>query len=67
MSMEADPATFDAQRLKQYMALGLTRFSIGVQAFQEVSLCQDFLSDSQAYLQAVALSTLLCMSAGLCP
>ena len=38
ISMEADPGTFDAQRLKQYMALGLTRFSIGVQAFQEVSL-----------------------------
>jgi oxygen-independent coproporphyrinogen-3 oxidase len=33
--MEADPGTFDADRLRQYMALGLTRFSVGVQAFQE--------------------------------
>ncbi len=36
ISMEADPGTFDAERLRQYMSLGLTRFSIGVQAFQEV-------------------------------
>ena len=37
VSMEADPGTFDAERLRQYMSLGLTRFSVGVQAFQEVS------------------------------
>ena len=36
ISMEADPGTFDAERLREYMALGLSRFSIGVQAFQEV-------------------------------
>ena len=67
ISMEADPGTFNAQRLKQYMALGLTRFSIGVQAFQEVSLCPVFFVNSQAYLQAAALSMLLCISAGLSP
>ena len=33
--MEADPGTFDAARLRAYTALGLTRFSVGVQAFQE--------------------------------
>ena len=37
ISMEADPGTFDAQRLRNYMALGVSRFSIGVQAFQQVS------------------------------
>lgn len=36
ISMEADPGTFDADRLRKYMALGISRFSIGVQAFQEV-------------------------------
>lgn len=36
VSMEADPGTFDAERLRQYMSLGLSRFSVGVQAFQEV-------------------------------
>ncbi len=35
ISMEADPGTFDAERLREYMDLGLSRFSIGVQAFQE--------------------------------
>lgn len=29
--MEADPGTFDVQRLRQYMGLGVTRFSMGVQ------------------------------------
>ena len=32
ISMEADPGTFDAERLREYMDLGLSRFSIGVQA-----------------------------------
>ncbi len=31
MSMEADPGTFDRERLRSYMNLGLNRFSIGVQ------------------------------------
>ncbi|KAK9814526.1 hypothetical protein WJX72_007398 [[Myrmecia] bisecta] len=35
ISMEADPGTFDAARLRDYMALGVKRFSVGVQAFQE--------------------------------
>eukprot|EP00884_Botryococcus_braunii_P009156 jgi/Botrbrau1/18241/Bobra.53_1s0095.1 len=34
ISMEADPGTFDAQKLREYMDLGVTRFSIGIQAFQ---------------------------------
>ena len=34
--MEADPGTFDAGKLRAYMALGVNRFSIGVQAFQQV-------------------------------
>ena len=38
ISMEADPGTFDAEGLRQYMSSGLSRFSIGVQAFQEVSI-----------------------------
>lgn len=33
VSMEADPGTFDVPRLRQYMDLGITRFSIGVQVF----------------------------------
>ncbi len=39
VSMEADPGTFDAARLREYMALGVTRFSVGVQAFQQVTAC----------------------------
>ena len=35
VSMEADPGTFDAAKLRAYMALGVSRFSIGVQAFQQ--------------------------------
>lgn len=36
ISMEADPGTFDAQKLRVYMQLGVNRFSMGVQAFDEV-------------------------------
>ena len=36
VSMEADPGTFDAARLREYMQLGVNRFSIGIQSFQEV-------------------------------
>lgn len=36
IAMEADPGTFDAQRLRDYMALGIRRFSVGVQAFDDV-------------------------------
>lgn len=35
ISMEADPGTFDVHRLREYMDLGVTRFSIGIQAFQQ--------------------------------
>ena len=36
VSMEADPGTFNVCRLREYMALGVNRFSVGVQAFQQV-------------------------------
>lgn len=36
ISMEADPGTFDLVRLQEYMKLGVTRFSVGVQSFNEV-------------------------------
>ena len=36
ISMEADPGTFDVHRLREYMQLGVNRFSMGVQAFEEV-------------------------------
>ncbi|KAG2495696.1 hypothetical protein HYH03_006296 [Edaphochlamys debaryana] len=35
VSMEADPGTFDGPRLREYMRLGVTRLSVGVQAFQQ--------------------------------
>ena len=36
ISMEADPGTFDVEKLRHYMDLGVNRFSIGIQAFQQV-------------------------------
>jgi oxygen-independent coproporphyrinogen-3 oxidase len=38
ISMEADPGTFDAERLRAYAALGVDRFSVGVQSFDEVKV-----------------------------
>ncbi|PON85282.1 Coproporphyrinogen III oxidase, oxygen-independent related [Trema orientale] len=35
MSMEMDPGTFDAVKLKELLDLGVNRVSLGVQAFQE--------------------------------
>lgn len=35
MSMEADPGTFDAQKLDAYVRLGVNRVSLGVQSFDE--------------------------------
>jgi coproporphyrinogen III oxidase-like Fe-S oxidoreductase len=41
VSMEADPGTFNAQKVQEYMRLGVNRFSVGVQAFDEVrTQCQ---------------------------
>lgn len=34
--MEADPGTFDKQRLQQYRSLGVNRLSMGVQYFNQV-------------------------------
>jgi coproporphyrinogen III oxidase-like Fe-S oxidoreductase len=34
--MEADPGTFDVFKLRAYLELGITRFSVGVQAFDQV-------------------------------
>eukprot|EP00887_Chlorella_sp_A99_P000273 scaffold13.g273.t1 len=41
ISIEADPGTFDANRLRSYLGLGVTRVSVGVQAFQDqlLQLC----------------------------
>lgn len=41
ISMESDPGTFDANRLQEYMSLGVNRFSMGVQCFQQnlLELC----------------------------
>ena len=41
ISMESDPGTFDALRLQEYMLLGVNRFSMGVQCFQQelLELC----------------------------
>jgi oxygen-independent coproporphyrinogen-3 oxidase len=36
VTIEADPGTFDAARLREYRAIGFTRLSIGVQSFEEV-------------------------------
>lgn len=36
ISMEADPGTFDTERICEYQRLGVNRFSVGVQAFDEV-------------------------------
>ncbi|KAF7838209.1 oxygen-independent coproporphyrinogen-III oxidase-like protein sll1917 [Senna tora] len=35
ISMEMDPGTFDARKMKEMMGLGVNRVSLGVQAFQE--------------------------------
>lgn len=35
ISMEMDPGTFDVQKMKDMMGLGVNRVSLGVQAFQE--------------------------------
>ncbi len=41
ISMESDPGTFDVLRLQEYMSLGVNRFSMGVQCFQQelLELC----------------------------
>ena len=41
ISIEADPGTFDADRLRSYKNLGITRASVGVQAFDDslLELC----------------------------
>lgn len=36
LSLEADPGTFDLQRLQDYRALGINRLSMGVQCFNQV-------------------------------
>lgn len=35
ISMEMDPGTFDAKKMREMMVLGVNRVSLGVQAFQE--------------------------------
>jgi oxygen-independent coproporphyrinogen-3 oxidase len=38
VSLECDPGTFDSNRLREYLALGVTRISLGVQSFDETML-----------------------------
>lgn len=35
ISMEMDPGTFDAEKMREMVVLGVNRVSLGVQAFQE--------------------------------
>ena len=51
ISMESDPGTFDANRLLEYMSLGVNRFSMGVQCFQQnlLELCGRSHSLSDVY------------------
>ena len=51
ISMESDPGTFDANRLLDYMSLGVNRFSMGVQCFQQnlLELCGRSHSLSDVY------------------
>eukprot|EP00892_Ulva_mutabilis_P006478 jgi/Ulvmu1/4201/UM019_0180.1 len=57
ITMEADPGTFDAQKLQEYMDIGVNRFSVGVQAFSQAALemCgrSHSLSDVNLALEAV--------------
>ncbi len=56
-TLEADPLTFDAQRLAHFASLGVTRLSIGVQSLQDEVL--RFLSrihDARAARQAIDLA-----------
>ena len=36
VSLEADPGTFDVDKLARYAGCGVTRVSMGVQSFQQV-------------------------------
>lgn len=40
ISIEIDPGTFDLAQLKSYQQLGINRYSLGVQAFQDELLAQ---------------------------
>jgi len=42
ISLEADPGTFDLQRLQDYRALGVNRLSMGVQCFNQVGCATPF-------------------------
>jgi len=38
ITLEADPGTFDAAQLAHYVAIGVTRLSMGVQSFQQAGV-----------------------------
>ncbi len=40
ISMEIDPGTFTLEKLRAYQALGINRFSLGIQAFQDELLAR---------------------------
>jgi oxygen-independent coproporphyrinogen-3 oxidase len=39
ISIEADPGTFDEERLRGYLGMGITRVSIGVQVRRALCVC----------------------------
>jgi coproporphyrinogen III oxidase-like Fe-S oxidoreductase len=39
---QIDPGTFTAASLREYRALGVTRFSVGIQSFQQVGAISKF-------------------------
>ncbi|KAG2442811.1 hypothetical protein HXX76_002890 [Chlamydomonas incerta] len=57
VSLEADPGTFDLPRLRAYGRLGVSRLSVGVQAFQQELLTAcgrgHDLAEAEAALEAV--------------
>lgn len=62
ISIEADPGTFDSSRLASLSAMGVTRVSVGVQAFQEELLATlgraHSLKEAEEALAAVSTSGL---------
>jgi oxygen-independent coproporphyrinogen-3 oxidase len=58
ISIEIDPGTFDAEQLRAYQNLGINRFSLGIQAFQDSLLAtcgrHHRLTDIEQGLTAIA-------------
>ncbi len=73
ISMEIDPGTFNRQQLQDYLAVGVNRFSLGVQAFQSelLQICgrshslQDIFSAIELFKQASITNFSLDLISGL--